>query len=109
MVHGPCVWTTPLPNSPLLLMTMKISQLIEALQNAYIMDREDMEVVLCFEPTALEEGFDWKTVEGIADVRVTRDWPLPGDSLINHAEKITNKVVIMYDLIQNLDSSAPEL
>jgi hypothetical protein len=88
---------------------MKISQLIESLQTAYRLDHEDMEVVLCFEPTAMEEGFDWKTVEGIADVRVTRDWPLPGDSLINHAETITNKVVIMYDLIQNLDSSAPEL
>ena len=88
---------------------MKISQLIEALQNAYIMDREDMEVVLCFEPTVMEEGFDWKTVEGIADVRVTRDWPLPGDSLVNRAEEITNKVVIMYDLIQNLDSSVPGL
>jgi hypothetical protein len=109
MGHGPFVWTTQLPNYHLLLMTMKISQLIEALQNAYIMDREDMEVVLCFEPTALEEGFDWKCVEGIADVRVTRDWPLPGDSLINHAETITNKVVIMYDLIQNLDSATPEL
>jgi hypothetical protein len=88
---------------------MKISQLIESLQTAYRLDHEDMEVVLCFEPTAMEEGFDWKTVEGIADVRVTRDWPLPGDSLINHAETITNKVVIMYDLIQNLDSSALEL
>ena len=90
-------------------MTMKISELINALQTAYIMDHEDMEVVLCFEPAVMEEGFDWKTVEGIADVRVTRDWPLPGDSLINHEEKITNKVVIMYDLIQNLDSAAPEL
>ena len=87
---------------------MKISELIKALQTAYMMDHEDMEVVLCFEPAAMEEGFDWKTVEGIADVRVTRDWPLPGDSLVNHAEEITNKVVIMYDLIQNLDSSASE-
>jgi hypothetical protein len=88
---------------------MKISQLIEALQAAYIMDHEDMEVVLCFEETTMDEGFDWKHVEGITDVRVTRDWPLPGDSLINHAETITNKVVIMYDLIQNLDSAASEL
>jgi hypothetical protein len=88
---------------------MKISELITALQAAYIIDHEDMEVVLCFEPTVMEAGFDWKCVEGIADVRVTRDWPLPGDSLINHAETITNKVVIMYDLIQNLDSAAPEL
>ena len=88
---------------------MKISQLIEALQNAYIMDREDMDVVLCFEETAVDEGFDWEHVEGITDVRVTRDWPLPGESLVNHAEKITNKVIIFYDLIQKLDSSAPEL
>lgn len=90
-------------------MTMKISQLIEALQQAYIMDHEDMEVVLAFEETAMEEGFDWKHVEGITDVRVTRDWPLPGDSLVNNAEKITNKVIIFYDLIQNMDSSTPEL
>jgi hypothetical protein len=107
MVLGPFAWTTPPPNYHLPLTIMKISQLIEALQAAYIMDHEDMEVVLCFEEGAMEEGFDWKHVEGITDVRVTRDWPLPGDSLVNHAEEITNKVVIMYDLIQNLDSSVP--
>ena len=88
---------------------MKISELITALQAAYIIDHEDMEVVLSFEPTIMEEGFDWKSVEGISDVRMTRDWPLPGDSLINRAETISNKVVILYDLIQNLDSSVPEL
>jgi len=88
---------------------MKISQLIEALQAAYIRGHEDMDVVLCFEETAIDEGFDWGHVEGITDVRVTRDWPLPGESLVNHAEKITNKVIIFYDLIQKLDSSAPEL
>jgi len=48
MGHGPFAWITPRPNYHLLLMTMKISQLIEALQAAYIMDHEDMEVVLCF-------------------------------------------------------------
>jgi len=90
-------------------MTMKISQLIEALQNAYNLDHEDMEVVLAFEESAMEEGFDWGHVEGITDVRITRDWPLPGESLVNHAEEITNKVIIFYDLIQKLDSSAPEL
>jgi hypothetical protein len=90
-------------------MTMKISQLIEALQAAYIMDHEDMEVVLCFEEGAMDEGFDWGHVEGITDVRVTRDWPLPGDSLVNRAENVTNKVIIFYDLIQKMDSSAPEL
>jgi hypothetical protein len=88
---------------------MKISQLIEALQAAYIMDHEDMEVVLCFEEGAMDEGFDWGHVEGITDVRVTRDWPLPGDSLVNRAENVTNKVIIFYDLIQKMDSSAPEL
>ena len=88
-------------------MTMKISQLIEALQSAYSLDHEDMDVVLCFEEGTMEEGFDWGHVEGITDVRVTRDWPLPGDSLVNRAEEITNKVIIFYDLIQKLDSSAP--
>jgi hypothetical protein len=107
--HGPYAWITPRPNYPLLLMTMKISQLIEALQSAYIMNHEDMDVVLCFEEGAIDEGFDWSHVEGITDVRVTRDWPLPGDSLVNHAEEISNKVIIFYNLIQKLDSSAPEL
>ena len=88
---------------------MKISSLITALQSAYTMDHEDMEVVLCFEPTTMEEGFDWGHVEGISDVRVTRDWPLPGESLINHEEPVANKVILFYDLIQKLDSSAPEL
>ena len=88
---------------------MKISSLIQALQSAYVMDHEDMDVVLCFEEGAMGEGFDWGHVEGITDVRVTRDWPLPGDSLINREEPVSNKVVIFYDLIQNMDSSAPEL
>ena len=90
-------------------MTMKISQLIEALQKAYLANHEDMDVVLAFEEGAMEEGFDWGHVEGITDVRITRDWPLPGDSLVNCAEEVTNKVIIFYDLIQKLDSSAPEL
>ena len=90
-------------------MTMKISQLIETLQRAYLINHEDMEVVLAFEETAIEEGFDWKHVEGITDVRMTADWPLPGKSLLNSENEIGNKVVIFYDLIKNLDSSAPEL
>jgi hypothetical protein len=88
---------------------MKISQLIEALQKAYLINHEDMDVVLSFEESAMEEGFDWGHVEGITDVRITRDWPLPGDSLVNRAEEVTNKVIIFYDLVQKLDSSAPEL
>jgi hypothetical protein len=85
---------------------MKLSQLIKALQQVEIVaPNDDPEVVVCFEPTALEEGFDWEHTEGIADVRVASEWPLPGESTIVHEGEKPSKVIIFYDNHFNLDSA----
>jgi hypothetical protein len=85
---------------------MKLSELISALQLADIAaPNDDPEVVVCFEPTALEEGFDWEHTEGISDVRMAPEWPLPGKSMIVHEGEKPSKVIIFYDNHFNLDSA----
>lgn len=84
---------------------MKLSRLIELLEKARALAQSDPEVVLFFEPTALEDGFDWKETEGISDIRLGSDWPLPGKSMITHEGTPPSKVVIFYDNHFNLDSS----
>jgi Pyruvate/2-oxoacid:ferredoxin oxidoreductase gamma subunit len=85
---------------------MKLSQLISALQLADIAaPNDDPEVVVCFEPTALEEGFDWEHTEGISDVRVAPQWPLPGESVIVPEGEKASKVIIFYDNHFALDSA----
>jgi hypothetical protein len=85
---------------------MKLSQLISALQQAYVSAKdEDPEVVVCFEPTALDEGFDWEHTEGISDVRVASEWPLPGKSLTVTEHEKPSKVILFYDNHFNLDSA----
>jgi Pyruvate/2-oxoacid:ferredoxin oxidoreductase gamma subunit len=85
---------------------MKLSQLITALQLADIAaPNDDLDVVVCFEPTALEEGFDWEHTEGISDVRVASEWPLPGESMIVHEGEKPSKVIIFYDNHFALDSA----
>ena len=77
---------------------MKLSQLITALTAAQRnADGPDPEVVLAFEPSALEEGFDWDATEGISDVRMASEWPLPGESMIVHEGEKPSKVIIFYD------------
>jgi hypothetical protein len=85
---------------------MKLSELISALQQAYVSAKdEDPEVVVCFEPTALEEGFDWEHTEGISDVRVASEWPLPGKSLTVTEHEKPSKVILFYDNHFALDSA----
>ena len=84
---------------------MKLSELISALQQVRTVPTADPEVVVCFEPTALEEGFDWEHTEGISDVRVAPQWPLPGESVIVHEGEKASKVIILYDNHFNLDSA----
>ena len=85
---------------------MKLSQLISALQLADIAaPNDDPDVVVCFEPTALEEGFDWEHTEGISDVRVAPQWPLPGESVIVPEGEKASKVIIFYDNHFALDSA----
>lgn len=85
---------------------MKLSQLIHALKQAEIVTiNDDPEVVVCYEPTALEEGFSWEHTEGISDVRVASEWPLPGKSLTVPEGEMPSKVILFYDLRSNLDSA----
>jgi hypothetical protein len=84
---------------------MKLSQLISALQQVRTVPTADPEVVVCFEPTALEEGFDWEHTEGISDVRVAPQWPLPGESMMVHEGEKASKVIIFYDNHFALDSA----
>jgi Pyruvate/2-oxoacid:ferredoxin oxidoreductase gamma subunit len=85
---------------------MKLSELISALQRAFVTSpSDDPEVVVCFEPTALEEGFNWEHTEGISDVRVATDWPLPGKSLTVTEHEKTSKVILFYDNHFALDSA----
>jgi hypothetical protein len=84
---------------------MKLSELISALQQVRTVPTADPEVVVCFEPTALEEGFDWEHTEGISDVRVAPEWPLPGESMMVHEGEKASKVIIFYDNHFNLDSA----
>lgn len=85
---------------------MKLSKLIQALKQAEIVTvNDDPEVVLCYEPTALEEGFSWEHTEGISDVRVASEWPLPGKSLTVTESETTSKVILFYDNHFALDSA----
>jgi hypothetical protein len=84
---------------------MKLSQLISALQQVRTVPTADPEVVVCFEPTALDEGFDWEHTEGISDVRVAPQWPLPGESMMVHEGEKASKVIIFYDNHFALDSA----
>lgn len=85
---------------------MKLSELIQVLRAADLTIKdEDPEVVLCFEPSVMEDGFSWDSTEGISDVRVVPEWPLPGESMLVEEHEKPAKVVIFYDNHFNLDSS----
>ena len=85
---------------------MKLNKLVDALLMAQASTaNEDPEVVLCFEPSTLDEGFNWSSTEGISDIRLVSDWPLPGESVIVCEHEKPSKLVIFYDNHFNLDSS----
>lgn len=82
-----------------------LSQLIELLNKAQAQSGPDTEVLLCFEEGAMEEGYDEKYTEGISDIRLVDDWPLPGTSLVTYEGQKPQKLVIFYDNHYKLDSS----
>lgn len=84
---------------------MKLSQLIELLNKAQAETGPDTEVLLCYEEGAMDEGYDEKATEGISDIRLVNDWPLPGRSLVNYEGRVPQKLVIFYDNHYKLDSS----
>ena len=84
---------------------MILSQLIELLNKAQAQAGPDIEILLCFEETAMDEGFDEQHTEGISDIRLIDDWPLPGSSLVNYEGEKRKKLVIFYDNHFKLDSA----
>jgi hypothetical protein len=86
-------------------MPMKLNSLIKLLNKALAESGPDTEVLLCFEEGAMEEGYDEKCTEGISDIRLVDDWPLPGKSLVTYEGQKPQKLVIFYDNHCKLDSS----
>ena len=84
---------------------MILSQLIELLNKAQAQAGPDIEILLCFEEGAMEDGFDEQNTEGISDIRLIDDWPLPGSSLVNYEGEKRKKLVIFYDNHYKLDSA----
>jgi hypothetical protein len=84
---------------------MKLQTLIDTLDKARRQAGNDAEVFLCFEETALDEGYDEASTEGISDIRLLEDWPLPGKSLCFTEGEKAQKVVIFYDNHYKLDSA----
>jgi hypothetical protein len=93
------------PVSTILLLRMKLSELIELLNKALAETGPDTPVLLCFEEGAMDEGYDESCTEGISDVRLIDDWPLPGKSLVTYEGQKPQKLVLFYDNHYKLDSS----
>jgi hypothetical protein len=84
---------------------MKLKELLELLNKAQSQTGPDVEVLLSFEEAALVEGYDANSTEGISDIRLVDDWPLPGKSLCTYEGEKPQKVVIFYDNHYKLNSS----
>jgi hypothetical protein len=53
----------------------------------------------------MDEGYDEKCTEGISDIRLVEDWPLPGKSLVTYEGNKPQKLVLFYDNHYKLDSA----
>lgn len=84
---------------------MKLDALITVLRQAHDIIGGDVDVLLCFEEVAMEEGYDEAHTEGITDIRLVDDWPLPGESLLAQETEKRKKIVVFYDNHYKLDSS----
>ena len=76
-------------------MTFTVSQLVAAGQS-FIEQHGDGEVKLLWEQGVLDENYDPQCLEQPTDIRAISDWPLPGESLVNKAEKPDKMFVILY-------------
>ena len=84
---------------------MILKELLELLNKAHAEAGPDAEVLLCFEEMAIDEGYDEDSTEGVSDIRLVDDWPLPGKSLSVYEGEKKQKVVIFYDNHYKLDSA----
>ena len=85
---------------------MTVSELREILAKAEAQHGPDMPILLCFEEAAIDEGYEEASTEGISDVRIVEDWPLPGTSLTTYEGEKPKKLVIFYDNHYKLDSAS---
>lgn len=85
---------------------MILSELSQLLNKAEAKYGPDLPILLCFEEAAIEEGYSEDDTEGISDVRVVNDWPLPGESLVTYEGERPKKLVIFYDNHYKLDSAS---
>lgn len=85
---------------------MILSELSQILNKAEAKYGPDLPILLCFEESAMDEGYSENCTEGISDVRVVNDWPLPGESLITYEGERPKKLVIFYDNHYKLDSAS---
>ena len=92
--------------STILLLLMKLSELLQFLNKGLVQAGPDTEVLLCFEEGAMENGYDPVNTEGVSDIRLLEDWPLPGKSLVAYEGEKPQKLVIFYDNHYKLNSSA---
>lgn len=65
----------------------------------------DIPVLLCYEQSAMDEGYDELETEGISDIRLTESWALPGSSLVTDESEKPKRLVIFYDNHYKLDSA----
>ena len=82
-----------------------IGQVIELLNKAMARTGPDAPFILYSEPYVFEQGFEPASADGIADVRLVSDWPLPGESLAAYEGQHPMKVVVFYRDIDELDSA----
>ena len=82
-----------------------IGQVVELLNKAMARTGPDAPFLLYSEPYLFEQGFDPASADGIADIRLVNDWPLPGESLVAYEGQRPVQVVAFYRDIDELDSS----
>lgn len=82
-----------------------IGQVVELLNKAMARTGPDAPFLLYSESYLFDQGFDPASTDGIADIRLVSDWPLPGESLVAYEGQHPLRVVAFYRDIDELDSS----
>lgn len=76
---------------------MKASELRDHLSQ-FLAVNEDCDIKLFCESVVYDDVFDSVACETITDIRIVKDWPLPGESVIvGDAENPGSYLVIFYD------------
>lgn len=87
---------------------MKISELRQIVFKIESKYGPDVPVYLVEEEDVLANGFSEREYNGITDVRIVEDWPLPGESLIAQETEKPIRALIFHRWVQDpsyIDSS----